>query len=400
MSSRLISRRRSPVARAARAVDMLEARLVMSTAYYPLLAGDFLENWEDTTRIDASPKNNWNGIPSIVGYGRDRTTTTNVDPQTLLDETGVATSINVNTTSGNNTNGGVHELQLATPIGTTGNGSVGLQPVDSLDDVWITIHLDNTGMSTPVHIKYDLIDVDSTALTSGTPVQKLALQYRLGSTGNFTNVPAGFVSPAADFTSGATGLTTAVDATLPADTIGASQIQIRILSANVSGQDQMVAVDNIKVFGAAGSPGIIGFDATTLTVNETAGVATLNLSRPNTSIGAASVTWTSIDGTAANGADFTGGTGTVSFAAGEYTKSILIPINNDALSEGLETFSVTLANPTNGAAVSSTNGTMVVSIVDNDVVQPTGLLLNELLISPTDGGAYEYAEFRARPAQA
>ena len=60
------------------------------------------------------------------------------------------------------------------------------------DAPYLLFHLDTTGASN-VTVSYNLRDIDP---TGDNAVQQVALQYRVGSTGNFTNVPAGYVADA------------------------------------------------------------------------------------------------------------------------------------------------------------------------------------------------------------
>ncbi len=93
--------------------------------------------------------------------------------------------------------------------------------------------------------------------------------------------------------------------------------------------------------------------------------ATLN----NAVQGGTSVNYSFTPGTASGGGvDYTGNPGTLNFAgtAGE-TETISVPLNNDAIVEADETFTVTLSGPTNGVSLgtpSSATGT----ILDDDTV--------------------------------
>ena len=72
------------------------------------------------------------------------------------------------------------------------------------------------------------------------------------------------------------------------------------------------------------------------------------------------------DGTATAGFDYSATSGTLTFAAGEFSKTISIPIINDPLYEGTsETFTLTLSNPSGGALLTSP-ASAVVTIQDND----------------------------------
>lgn len=114
----------------------------------------------------------------------------------------------------------------------------------------------------------------------------------------------------------------------------------------------------------ADTDGNLQFDAATASVNESAGTLTLNVTRTGSTTGAASVKYASAVGTA-TAADFTATSGTLNWAAGDAgSKTITVPIANDALVEALETFSVTLSTPTGAALGTASKST--VTIVDND----------------------------------
>ncbi len=79
-----------------------------------------------------------------------------------------------------------------------------------------------------------------------------------------------------------------------------------------------------------------------------------------------SVNYATTDGTATAGIDYTGVSGTLTFAAGETSKSINIPITSDNLYEGAsETFNITLSGPTGGAILSAPSAS-VVTIQEDD----------------------------------
>ena len=78
---------------------------------------------------------------------------------------------------------------------------------------------------------------------------------------------------------------------------------------------------------------------------------------------AVTVDFTTANGTANAGSDYTTTSGTLSFAAGETEKLVNVPVTGDAVDEADETFTVTLSNPAN-AVVGDAAGT--VTILDND----------------------------------
>ena len=95
------------------------------------------------------------------------------------------------------------------------------------------------------------------------------------------------------------------------------------------------------------------------------GGVTVTLSQ--TSAAPVTVSYTTVDGTALAGADYTGQVGTVTFAPGQTSRRILLATNDDSLVEGNETLSVQLSGPTGGATIAS--GNAVVTIVDDDTAR-------------------------------
>jgi hypothetical protein len=155
------------------------------------------------------------------------------------------------------------------------------------------------------------------------------------------------------------------------------------LTATDAATDNVVATDastlNI-VSDDVWTPGRFEFSTPTVTVDETAGTATITVKRLDGSNGSASVNvatkpftppkvpnWIQrntvilyppdSDAVATAGADYTATQVTLNFADGETSKSITVPILNDAWYEGDEAFLVTLSNPTNGASLGSQSTT-------------------------------------------
>ncbi|WP_217427456.1 Calx-beta domain-containing protein, partial [Sphaerotilus uruguayifluvii] len=82
-------------------------------------------------------------------------------------------------------------------------------------------------------------------------------------------------------------------------------------------------------------------------VNEGSGTATFTVTLTGATTQTTTVAFKTQDGTATAGADYTAVAGTVTFAPGETTKTIVVPILNDTVYEGAETFNVILSTPTN-----------------------------------------------------
>jgi hypothetical protein len=166
----------------------------------------FTQGWSNTGLITTSDV--WTGVPGVVGYrGDGLTSSTGVDPQTVLAD-GSLTPVDVNANLVNpNTfaTGGVSEFEITDP-------TVALQGSGTADAPHLVLHLTTTGSSN-VNVAYNLRDIDGAADNA---IQPVALQYRVGSTGSFTNVPAAYVADATTGPSLAT-LVTPVNVALPAD---------------------------------------------------------------------------------------------------------------------------------------------------------------------------------------
>ncbi|WP_100630289.1 MBG domain-containing protein [Algoriphagus formosus] len=96
---------------------------------------------------------------------------------------------------------------------------------------------------------------------------------------------------------------------------------------------------------------------------------TVSLSAP-APVGGATVDFASSDGTAIAGSDYTAASGTLSFAAGETSKTIDISVNGDTEIEKSETLTLTLSNPT-GSAVSIGKGVGTGLIFNDDFKKAT-----------------------------
>jgi hypothetical protein len=102
-----------------------------------------------------------------------------------------------------------------------------------------------------------------------------------------------------------------------------------------------------------------------VTVSENAGTATFTVILSNPSSLTTTVDFGTSDGTALNGTDYTGLTGTLTFAPGVTTQFITVPILNDNVHESTKFFNVNLSNPVN-ATITDNQG--IATIVDNDPI--------------------------------
>ena len=103
--------------------------------------------------------------------------------------------------------------------------------------------------------------------------------------------------------------------------------------------------------------------ATGVAVNEADQVASFVVTLSAPSVRPVTVIYTTTDGTAASGPDYVGQTGTITFAPGEVSKTVSIPVVDDRVPELKEGFGLSLSAPV-GAVLS--NATAEAVILDND----------------------------------
>ena len=197
----------------------------------------FSQEWGNTGLITAN--DDWSGVPGIVGYRGDNiTAATGVDPQTLLaDDSPGVVDVNANQTNPNTfTTGGATEFQITNPV-------VALSGSGTADAPYLLLHINTTGFQA-ITVAYNVRDIES---TTDDAIQQVALHYRTGGTGSYTNVPAAYV---ADGTTVNTATqVTPVNVTLPAAADNQAMLQLRIMTTNAAGNDEWVGIDDISITG-------------------------------------------------------------------------------------------------------------------------------------------------------
>ncbi len=161
---------------------------------------------------------------------------------------------------------------------------------------------------------------------------------------------------------------------------GLDRLTIREIQSQ-SGDGLGALVDNFRLTAAGAVLPSVSVSANSTTVAEGAGTNagvtfTLNAVQSSNVI----VTYSTVNGTAVAGSDFTGATNaTATILAGQTSTTVQIPLINDAVAESTEAFSVNLVGATlNGNAIAA-SGSASITITDNDVTAPpagTNLLVN------------------------
>ncbi|RKZ91458.1 MAG: hypothetical protein DRR19_07155 [Candidatus Parabeggiatoa sp. nov. 1] len=109
-------------------------------------------------------------------------------------------------------------------------------------------------------------------------------------------------------------------------------------------------------------PGRFQFSSTHYSVNES-GVAELTVSRVDGHYGDVSVTYTSSNGTANAGSDYSRAEGRLFWFNGEsQPQTFYVPIHSDHLTEGNETFTLTLSNPTGSANLGPATAVTIIDV--------------------------------------
>jgi YD repeat-containing protein len=95
------------------------------------------------------------------------------------------------------------------------------------------------------------------------------------------------------------------------------------------------------------------------TVNETSGTVVVTVSLAGLSDRVVSASYATGNVTATAGSDYTGATGTVTFAPGQTVASIQVTIVDDSAPETAETFNLTLSNPSNASLTRATGSVTI-----------------------------------------
>ena len=120
------------------------------------------------------------------------------------------------------------------------------------------------------------------------------------------------------------------------------------------------------------------FDFANVSVNEADGTASVTVVRQGLLTEIVKVDYQTVDATASQRSDYTPTLGTLTFGLGEQAKTVVIPLSNDSLVEGDESFNLTLINPV-GALIGNI-GSAVITIQDDDTATPS--------VNPLDSGAF------------
>jgi Carboxypeptidase regulatory-like domain len=209
-----------------------------NTYYSELVSGaPLVQTWTDSTQI--ANDDDWTGVVSIEGFrGNGLTSVVGGSPTAVLTDTpGNDLDVTANQTDPlTSTAEGVAEFALSNP-------TVALKASDFASAPNVVVHLDSRLCTAgkAIRISYLIRDIDNSPIDS---VQPVSLQYRIGMTGNYSNV---LFTTVADATAGVgqATKTTPVFATLPQAVTG-QVFDVRIITSNAAGIDEWVGIDDIR----------------------------------------------------------------------------------------------------------------------------------------------------------
>ena len=272
------------------------------------------------------------------------------------------------------------EFALADP-------TVALQGSGTADAPHLVMYLNATGRQNVV-VSFLARDIDG---STDNAVQPIAVQYRLGETGAWTNVPLAGGAAAdpqiADATTGPSLATLATPITITLSSVvnNQPQVQVRFMTANAAGNDEWVGIDNINVTSDV-APQAIRFASDSLLVAQSEGDAgitafTFTLERVGSTDGDVDFT-ASLSSAMADAADFSGSpvlplaiNGTI--PAGQQSATVTVNVNGDTGVEVNEDFTLTITNVSNATAPAA---------IDTNQDEATGRILTDDFAGTDVGG--------------
>lgn len=125
------------------------------------------------------------------------------------------------------------------------------------------------------------------------------------------------------------------------------------------------SVSPLNIIHNVPKPGVLSFTTATYTTNQNAGVAIINVTRANGSYGQVTVNYTTINGTAKAGVDYTAKAGKLTFAAGVTNAIFTVPLINTGIAQPDRYLSLLIYNTSGGATLGSVTNAQLLLINNN-----------------------------------
>jgi uncharacterized repeat protein (TIGR01451 family) len=274
-----------------------------------------------------------------------------------LTQSGSVTGAVIDPNSANNAVSAIAQVLPATSLSVSQTAS----PTGSLtpgQTLTYTITVTNNGP----------LNSTNTVLTDTLPPGAVVVSESPGTTfaqvGQVLSANLGTISTGTLGTNGTrTGNTATVQIAVALTNVGLATNTVGVSSdlPNPAGQPS-VSVLSVPVLPV---PGTLQFAVSAYSVNETDGLATISVARIGGSGGVVSVPYTTFDGNAIAGIDYTHESGTLTFNPGQVTQSFTVPILDAHKVGGTSAFAVSLGNPAGGASLGAPSAALV-TINDND----------------------------------
>jgi Tol biopolymer transport system component len=126
------------------------------------------------------------------------------------------------------------------------------------------------------------------------------------------------------------------------------------------------------------------FAAASIEAPESAGVATVAVTRQGPFCSPASVQYATTDGTATAGVDYAAASGTLTFAAGEGSRTFDVPLLDDGVADPGETIQLTLSNPAGGPALGHPSTATLTILEDDTPVNRAPHAVDDVAVMPED----------------
>jgi Ca2+-binding RTX toxin-like protein len=142
--------------------------------------------------------------------------------------------------------------------------------------------------------------------------------------------------------------------------------------------------------------GALALSSATYSVGESGPTVTITVNRSGGLASGVGISYATSNGTATAGSDYTSTSGTLTFNGGVTSQTFTVPILQDSLVEGNETFNVALSSATGGGTLGSPSSA-VVTIVDDDVAGITVTPTSGLLTTEAGGKATFTVKLNSQP---
>jgi len=166
-------------------------------------------------------------------------------------------------------------------------------------------------------------------------------------------------------------------------------VKVEVAGGPATGVQTITQFDpagNRTTYAVSGGPASVAFAINSVTATE-GGPLIFTVTKTGTAAGTITINYATANGTAGV-SDYTNTSGTLTFLAGETSKTISVPTTDDALVEGGETLTLTLSSASGGATISGPTGTG--TIIDNDV--PSFAIANASAVA--EGGSMTFTVTR------